>query len=159
MYSWGHKTQSDFLARATLHWHVEEHEAEEIVSSTCCPPSFVGCRRGEYVPEKQKKTSVDFRFGLWTSFLQSNLTLQLGGATYFGLGGFTPVLNRSNGNQGWLTFFPRNACTRTVTLLLHLLARAAGGKEVCILSTTAVLAYSTTLSRVLDRVVFARPQL
>ena len=77
MYSWGHKTQSDFLARATLHWHVEEHEAEEIVSSTCCPPSFVGCRRGEYVPEKQKKTSVDFRLGLWTSFLQSNLTLKM----------------------------------------------------------------------------------
>ena len=43
-------------------------------------------------------------------------TLQLGDARYFGLGGFTPVLNRSNGNQGWLTFFPRNACTRTVTL-------------------------------------------
>ena len=117
MYSWGHKTQPYFLARAALHWHVEEHEAEEIVSSTCCPPSFVGCRRGEYVPEKQKKTSVDFRFGLWASFLQSSLTLKMAGATYFGLGGSTPVLNRSNGNQGWLTFFPRNACTRTVTLL------------------------------------------
>ena len=55
IFSRGHKAQSDFLARASLHWHVQGHEAEEIVSSTCCPPSFVGCRRGEYVPEKAEK--------------------------------------------------------------------------------------------------------
>ena len=123
------ETRTSFLARAGLHWHVQEHEAEEIVSSTCCPPSFVGCRRGEYIPEKQKEKIV-FNFGLWTCFSQSNLTRQLGGVQYFCQGGFIPVLNRSNGNQGWLTFFPRNACTRTVTLLLHLLARAArGGKK------------------------------
>ena len=114
IFSRGHKAQRDFLARASLHWHVQGHEAEEIVSSTCCPPSFVACRRGEYI--SQKKTSVDFHFGLWTFFLQSDCTQQLASFTFLQLGGFIPVLNRSNGNQGWLTFFPRNACTRTVTL-------------------------------------------
>ena len=58
-------------------------------------------------------------------------------------GRFIPVLNRSNGNQGWLTFFPRNACTRTVTLLPPPPPppQRSQRKEVCILSTTTVLAH------------------
>ena len=45
---------ASFLARASLHWHVQEHEAEEIVSSTCCPPSFAGQSRGEYILQNGK---------------------------------------------------------------------------------------------------------
>ena len=46
--------RTSFLARASLHWHVQEHEAEEIVSSTCCPLSFAGQSRGEYILQNGK---------------------------------------------------------------------------------------------------------
>ena len=56
-----------FLARASLHWHVQEHEAEEIVSSTCCSPSFAGQSRGEYIWQNGKTgvTSFDKSSGLF----------------------------------------------------------------------------------------------
>ena len=68
-----------------------------------------------------------------TSFLQHHTAAALKRCQTLVADLIHPCLNRSNGNQGWLTFFPRNACTRTVTL-----PRAreviAAGQEVCILS-------------------------
>ena len=110
------ETRTSFLARASLHWHVQEHEAEEIVSSTCCSPSFAGQSRGEYIWQNGKTgvTTFDESSGLFP--VKQMLTADVWSET-FENGRFIPVLNRSNGNQGWLTFFPRNACTRTVSTL------------------------------------------
>ena len=84
-----------------------------------------------------------------TSFLQHHTAAALKRCQILVAELIHPCLNRSNGNQGWLTFFPRNSCTRTVTL-----PRAreviAAKQEVCILSNVSCLYSLIEFSMVLE---------